>query len=49
MQNTKDKNQQSKSCEKNFKEILDQAKQSINFNKKLHPNVILVTSFHKPA
>ena len=32
-----------------MKEILDQAKQSIEENKYKHPNVTLATTFYKPA
>ena len=33
---------------KNLKDILDQAKQSIDENKSEHPTVTLATTFHKP-
>ena len=49
MQNTLVKNQQIKSFEKKFKDILDQEKQLVNFNKKLHPIGTLVMNFHTPA
>ena len=34
---------------KKLKEILDQAKQSIDVNKPEHPTGTLATTFHKPA
>ena len=48
MQNTLVKNQQIKSFEKKFKDILDREKQLVNFNKKLHPIGTLVMNFHTP-
>ena len=33
----------------NLKEILDQAKQSIDTNKQFHPTVTLTTTFLEPA
>ena len=34
---------------KKLKDILDQAKKSINDNKSEHPTGTLTTTFHKPA